>query len=237
MKFGERVLLKQYKNGNKLWGTVTKCYKCGGSGKVIWSYADHVCFDCDGKGWYYSEEREYTPENLAKHEAQLAKKRAEWEAERAEREAEQARIEAEREAERAAYEAKRIGHYFGEIGQKVELTVTYTGCSSFETIYGWTTVYRFDTDDGAHLVWKTSSKLGGLDFYIMEDDRITIRATIKDHKEYHEVKQTELTRVKVVDAEYKCRELTHEELIEAERKQKELCDAEYSCWLREVYSR
>ena len=65
MKYGERVLLKEYKNGNKLWGTVCKCAKCQGTGKVIWSYADHVCFDCDGKGWYYFEEREYTPENLS----------------------------------------------------------------------------------------------------------------------------------------------------------------------------
>jgi hypothetical protein len=237
MKYGDKVLLKQYKNGNKLWGTVTRCCKCGGSGKVIWSYADHVCFDCDGKGWYYTEEREYTPENLAKHEAKLAKERAEREAEQAEREAERAKREAEWKAELAIYEAKRIGHYFGEIGQKVELSVTYRGCSSFETVYGWTTVYRFDTDDGAHLIWKTSSNLGGLDFYIIEDDRITIRATIKGHKEYHEVKQTELTRVKVVDAEYKCRQLTREELIEAEQKQKELGDVEYACWLRELYTR
>lgn len=237
MKYGDKVLLKQYKNGNKLWGTVTKCEKCGGFGKLSWtSYADSICFDCDGKGWLFEEEREYTPENLAKLEAKREKKaaeaRAKAEAEREEREAREAKWRAEQEER----ERVRRGHYFGEIGQKIEIEVTYTGCSSYETIYGWTTVYRFDTDDGAHLVWKTSSTLGGSDFYIVEDDRITIRATIKDHKEYKGIEQTELTRVKVTKAEYKCRQLTREEMIEAEKKQKELGDVEYACWLRELYS-
>ena len=88
MNIGDRVLLNQFKNGNKLWGTVTRCEKCSGTGQVIWSYADHVCFDCNGKGWYYKEERELTPENIAKREARLAKKREASEAARAEREAE-----------------------------------------------------------------------------------------------------------------------------------------------------
>lgn len=235
MKYGDKVLLKQFKNGNKLWGIVSHCPKCGDTGKVIWSYADHVCFDCNGKGWFFTKETEYTPENLAKREAKLAKERAKAEAERAEREAERAKREAAWKAEQEEFERVRRGHYYGEVGQKIEIEVKYTGCSSYETIYGWTTVYRFDTDDGAHLVWKTGSSLGGREFYIVEDDRITIRATIKDHKEYHGIEQTELTRVKVIDAEYKCRELTREELIEAEKKQKELGDAEYSCWLRELY--
>ena len=75
MKYGDRVLLKEYKNGNKLWCIVSHCPKCNDTGKVIWSYADHRCFDCNGKGWYYTEEREYTPENLAKREAKRAKDR------------------------------------------------------------------------------------------------------------------------------------------------------------------
>ena len=136
MKYGDRVLLKEFKNGNKLWGTVTRCVKCGGFGKLGWtSYADSICFDCNGKGWYYSEEREYTPENLAKREAKLAKKRAELKAEKAEREAEQAKREAEWKAEREEIERIRRGHFYGEVGQKIEIEVTYTGSSEFETSF------------------------------------------------------------------------------------------------------
>ena len=200
MKYGDRVLLKQYKNGNKLWGIVSHCPKCNDTGKVIWSYADHVCFDCNGKGWYYSEEREYTPENLRKREAQIAKKAAaeaaEREANRKEREAREAQWKAEQEA----FEAKRKGHFYGEVGQKIELEVVFTGWSQYETAYGWMNIYRFDTDDGAHLVWKSSADLGGNDWIINEDDRITIKATIKAHNDYHGIDQTELQRVKVLKA-------------------------------------
>lgn len=203
MKYGDRVLLKQFKNGNKLWGVVSHCPKCGDSGKVIWSYADHVCFDCNGKGWFFSKETEYTPENLAKLEAKREKKaaeaRAKWEAERAEREAREAAWKAEQEER----ERIRRGHYFGEVGQKIELEVTYKGNAEFETAFGWVSIYRFDTDDGAHLVWKSSAILGGEEWLVNEDDRITIKATIKDHKEYHGIEQTELTRVKVLKAQYK----------------------------------
>ena len=206
MKYGDRVLLKQYKNGNKLWGIVSHCPKCNDTGKVIWSYADHVCFDCNGKGWYYSEEREYTPENLAKLEAQRAKKAAaeaaEREANRKEREAREAAWKAEKEA----FEAKRRGHFYGEVGQKIELEVVFTGWSEYETAYGWMNIYSFDTDDGAHLVWKSSADLGGNDWIINEDDRITIKATIKAHIDYHGIDQTELQRVKVLKAVHRMEE-------------------------------
>ena len=127
MKYGERVLLKEYKNGNKLFGTVTRCAKCGGCGKVIWSYANGVCFDCNGKGWYYVEDREYSPKEAAKREKKLAKERAAFEAaeaERAKREAEIAAEEARKEAERLAEIERNRGHFVGNVGDKIEITVT-----------------------------------------------------------------------------------------------------------------
>lgn len=231
MKYGDRVLLKQFKNGNKLWGTVTPCAKCDRTGKVIWSFADHVCFDCNGKGWYYSEEREYTPENLAKLEAKKAKERAKWEAEEAEREAEYQRKqeeEAHKEAERLAEIERNRGQFIGEIGDKIQMTVTLTRTFSYERSCfnaPWRTEvvtgYVFKTDDGNTLVWKTTGSIArkvelpwdaedycgiNSDKHTKwdwespdEGDRITIKATIKDHEEYNNVNQTILNRVKWID--------------------------------------
>lgn len=219
MKYGDKVLLKEYKNGNKLWGTVTKCTKCGGFGKLGWTnYADSICFDCDGKGWYYSEEREYTPANLAKREAAIAKKQAEWEAERAEREAEQAR----REAERLAEIERNRGQFIGNVGDNIQIEVTLDRTFSFERPCfnaPWkmdiVTGYVFKTDDGNTLVWKTTGYLDRKEYredgHLCdrkgrydpvspdEGDRITIKATIKDHEEYNNVNQTILNRVRWID--------------------------------------
>jgi len=201
----ERRLVKEFKNGNKLWERKVRCEKCSGTGVIPYYYsvAHGVCFDCDGLGWYWSKETEYTPENLAKLEAKRAKEEEKRRAEAAARQAEREAREAEEAARQAEWEAKRRGHYYGEIGQKIEIDVTFVYATSFETVYGTMNVHRFDTDDGAHLVWKTSSEIGGKwgskGFKIVDEgDRIRISATIKDHKEYRGIEQTELTRVKLI---------------------------------------
>lgn len=225
MKYGDRVLLNQYKNGNKLWGVVTPCSKCQRSGKVIWSYADGICFDCNGKGWYYTQEREYSPKEAAKREAKLAKERAVWEAceaAMAEREAQIAAEEARKEAERLAEIERNRGKFIGNAGDKIQMTVTLTRTFSYERSCfnaPWKTEvvtgYVFKTDDGNTLVWKTTGDLDRKEYredgHLRdskgwydpvspdEGDRITIKATIKDHEEYNNVNQTILNRVKWID--------------------------------------
>lgn len=222
MKYGDRVLLKEFKNGNKLWGTVTPCAKCQRTGKVIWNFMDGICFDCNGKGWYYAEEREYSPKEQAKREAKLAKERAVWEAceaARAEREAQIAAEEARREAERLAEIESNRGQFIGEVGDKIQMTVTLSRTFSYERSCfnaPWKTEivtgYVFKTDDGNTLVWKTTGDLDRKEYredgHLCdnkgryepvspdEGDRITIKGTIKDHEEYNNVNQTILTRVK-----------------------------------------
>ena len=227
MKYGDRVLLKQYKNGNKLWGIVSHCPKCQDTGKVIWSYADHVCFDCDGKGWFYEEEREYTPANLAKLEAKRAKAKAEWEAKEAEREAAwkaRQEEEARREAERLAEIERNRGQFIGNVGDKLTVTVTLVKKFGYETHFGYRTMYVsgyvFKTDDGNTIVYKTTGSPLGHDYEVSPDaiscnytdengrkwdwmpleegERVTIKGTIKAHEEYNNVNQTILMRVKLV---------------------------------------
>lgn len=218
-----RELLKEFKNGNKLWGTRTFCAKCNGTGKVIWSIDDHICYDCNGKGWYWFEEREYTPENLAKREAQLAKKRSAFEAEQAKRDAERAEREAEearKEAERLAEIERNRGNFIGNVGDKVQITATLVSTFGYETSYGfhtqYVTGYVFKTDEGNTVVYKTTGSLSRKiytdDGHFRDDDgkgwydyespeegaKITIKGTIKAHEEYGNVNQTILTRAKWV---------------------------------------
>ena len=224
MKYGDRVLMKEYKNGNKLWGIVTKCAKCGTHGKLGWTnYADGICFDCNGKGWYYSEEREYTPENLAKKLAKDEAKRVAREAEIAKREAEIAAEEARREAERLAEIERNRGSFIGQVGDKIEMTVKLERTFTFERPRfnaPWATEivtgYVFKTDDGNTLVWKTTGALsekvyterghfrddekhGWYDYIHPEEgETLKIKGTIKAHEEYNNVNQTILNRVKWV---------------------------------------
>ena len=223
MEYGKRVLLEQYKNGNKLWGTVTKCYKCGGFGKLGWiNFADSICFDCNGKGWYYSKEREYSPKEAAKREKRLAKEREVWEAcvaAEAEREAKRREEEARKEAERLAEIERNRGQFIGTEGDKIKMEVTLTKTFSFERPsfnapwkMDYVTGYIFKTDDGNTLVWMTTGDLCRKEYREDgnlcdnrgryepvspdEGERLTISAVIKGHKEYDNVNQTVLNRVK-----------------------------------------
>lgn len=199
------------KNGTKIFEDYT-CPRCGGEGWAgQWKYTGVVCFRCGGSGLRTRPVivKEYTPEYLAKLEARRQAKEAKYAEEHAEEiaaaQAEQARREAEEAARIAAEKAlaeeierKARGHYFGTVGQKVEIEVTYVDHFFYDTIYGGGIGYKFDTDDGAHLLWMTTGSLGGNDTIVEEGDRITIRATIKAHQERRGVEQTHLTRVKVI---------------------------------------
>lgn len=73
-----KTLLREDKNGTKIYGCRDKCGKCGGTGYI--SYYSHVdgglCFQCNGSGVEEWEEKEYTPEYEAKLLAQREKKEA-----------------------------------------------------------------------------------------------------------------------------------------------------------------
>lgn len=177
----KRELIKTDRNGTKYWNTRVMCDRCcNGSGVYTWGgtingrpmYAG-TCFKCGGAGYVWEIVKEYTPEHRAKldaaNEKRKAKQRAAWEAQRAEREAEIARREAEkarREAERLAEIERNRGQYIGQVGDKIEMTVTLVRTFSYSVpCYGapWKTEevtgYVFKTDDNNTLVWKTTGSL------------------------------------------------------------------------------
>lgn len=83
--------------------------------------------------------------------------------------------------------------YFGNVGDKVQLSLKLVKVGGYETQFGYTSVYTFEDSENHQFVWKTGC---GID-----SDRgsmVTIKGSVKAHSEYRGIKQTELTRCKVI---------------------------------------
>lgn len=117
------------------------------------------------------------------------------------------------EARDAYKKTQSPSDFFGSVGDKIELDLKFVFEHSIETRFGKMKIYSFRDSDGNVFVWKSSSflsiekKIFSADGsrWIYEDeyahagDRIRIKATIKAHSEYKDEKQTELTRVKLLN--------------------------------------
>lgn len=98
------------------------------------------------------------------------------------------------QAERAAAfaEIAAKSNYVGEVGQKIEWTLTVEKVISFEGFYGLQFVYLMRDADGNRITTKTNR-----DGLMEQGSTVTVKGTIKAHEEYKGEKQTILTRVKV----------------------------------------
>lgn len=210
-------LVHQYRNGNIKIAYRVECWKCSGRGTIS-AYA-HVfageCFECRGTGWLEEKAILMTPENKAKADAERAKREAEIAkeqeriaAERAAEEQRKAEEQAKREAEIAA--AKAISQYVGNIGDRLDMTLTLDHSAYWEQRsyggYGTETMYChiFKDADGNTYTWKTTNgvyiALGNDQYKVAEKgDTVVLKGTVKDHTEYNDEKQTVLTRCKVID--------------------------------------
>ena len=83
--------------------------------------------------------------------------------------------------------------YVGEIKDRLTLTVTLVRKGGYEGCYGHSNIYTFQDENESVFTWFSS-------VYIDKEigDTFSIVGTVKDHKEYNGVKQTVLTRCKVV---------------------------------------
>lgn len=97
-------------------------------------------------------------------------------------------------------EEYRLAHldpngWYGKLNDKFSINVTLTRIGSFDTQWGTTRVYTFETEDGKQLVWKTGS------WWNAEVGKsFKLSGTIKAHTEYRGVCQTEVTRCKAIAA-------------------------------------
>lgn len=213
----EARLVKIDRNGSKHYEGEVVCDRCGGTGyfaigvlngsPVLSPLDGGVCWKCHGTGKVHSKWIERTPEYQAKldakREARERAKREAWDAEQAKCNAERAEREAREKAEREAEEArikaeKAISQYVGQIGEKVEIKGSYVRSGSFEQKsfrgYGTVTIYvhTFKDVDGNVFVWKTQNNIG-----LEYGEPVIVKGTVKNHSEYKDEKQTELTRCKV----------------------------------------
>lgn len=104
------------------------------------------------------------------------------------------KAEAQKAREKAHEECVAKSEFFGEVGKRYTRKIESVEClTSWETQYGYTSIYRINCD-GCSLIWKTSS--GSLIPCHGEVlDEITF--SVKAHNEYRGEKQTEVTRCRV----------------------------------------
>ena len=213
-------LIKIDRNGSKHYEGLIECDRCQGRGwfaigthnnELVPSRIDNaVCWKCHGARFVPGKWIERTPEYQAKLDARrkakldaiYAKEEAERKAEEEKRRIEQERIEAEQKAEEERIrQEKARSQYVGTIGEKIEVQVVYLGSPYFtvrdmfgreETRY----IHSFRDENGNKIVWFTGSGLGK--YNLEEGQRVIIKATVKDHREYKEEKQTKVIRLKVI---------------------------------------
>jgi hypothetical protein len=104
---------------------------------------------------------------------------------------------------KAEKENKIQSDYVGNIGDKIQTELTYKNCFGYETMYGYQYIHIFEDNNGNQYKWKTTKGLiekvvDNSYVTINLNDKANIKGTIKDHNEYNNTKQTELTRCKVI---------------------------------------
>lgn len=164
-------------------------------------------------GWHFDHETEYTAVTVDINDvAEINNVGDYWFSDYTEI------VEMVKELKRAKeLEGKPVSEYVGNIGDKVEMELTFNGSAHFDTAYGTTYIHRFLDSEGNVLVWRTGNDLtweeeGTRDNFTYVDadrrkyilcrnyekgDKVAIKGTIKEHSEYRGEKQTSLTRCKV----------------------------------------
>lgn len=96
-----------------------------------------------------------------------------------------------RDLERQERQKKeRQSKHVGQIGDRIDIKVESCRCvTSWDTMYGVTYLYKITDIDGNIFIWKTSK--------CIDEDIKGLKGTVKDHSEFRNVAQTDLTRCKV----------------------------------------
>lgn len=138
-------------------------------------------------------------------------------------------------AEEERAKANAEVEYYGAVGDKFELTLTFDKSFSFEGAYGFTYIHLFHDDENHLFKWSSSNgtykveydktaDFGGVEYCEFEvGHKYLMKGTVKAHNEYKGVKQTVITRCKVLKDEYESHVFNKKE-IEKDIESKELSE-------------
>ena len=121
-------------------------------------------------------------------------------------------------AEEECAKANAEVEYYGAVGDKFELTLTFDKSFGFEGAYGFTYIHLFHDDENHVFAWKTANGNLGKNFNWAEYEvgqKYLIKGTVKSHDEYKNVKQTVITRCKVLD-DFRAEESTEDKVIKCD---------------------
>jgi hypothetical protein len=104
----------------------------------------------------------------------------------------------ERDLRRQAENANRVNEWAGEVGDKIEATVTIKSIRYLDGDYGTTTVYTLAGEDGRTYKWFASRSALGDE---VTGQPVKLKGTIKKLDEYQGAKSTSLIRCKVIETE------------------------------------
>jgi hypothetical protein len=99
------------------------------------------------------------------------------------------------EARKRELAARKPSDYVGEIGERRSFVLTLQRHHSFETAFGWKSLYSFRDEEDNVFVWFTSAG----DDELTEGATYTVLGTIKEHEEYKGTRQTILSRCSAVE--------------------------------------
>ena len=94
------------------------------------------------------------------------------------------------ERDKALQEKRDRSQHIGEVGQRIEIEASITFVKGFDGFYGVTFVNVLEDAAGNVFVYR-GNELGD------KGDQISLKATVKEHGEYNNVKQTVISRPKV----------------------------------------
>lgn len=89
-------------------------------------------------------------------------------------------------------------NFLGKIGEKISAKVTYEKMRGFDSVYGYSYVHTFRSENGDILVWITSKSSQDLGNICCGDGlTYTLTGTVKKHTKFKDICQTEITRAKI----------------------------------------
>jgi hypothetical protein len=98
---------------------------------------------------------------------------------------------------------KIVSEYIGKVGDKLTLTLTIQKHNSYEGNYGISHQYIMRDPTGNAIVWWASKGIRDGNYDVDSGDVVTLKGTVKKLEEYNGVRQTVLTRCKVLEIKKK----------------------------------